>query len=108
MANEVLCWGKSEEIKEQFGSDLQSVTERDLPSDFTSSENLYVKGFLGEALCSAIARVRPLLYRRLRSYAYLIVDSHDKERKALAHLSEVMGKTWGVGSTPEEHEATEE
>ncbi|MDE0509388.1 MAG: SIR2 family protein [Gammaproteobacteria bacterium] len=96
MANEVLCWGKSEEIKEQFGSDLQSVTERDLPSDFTSSENLYVKGFLGEALCSAIARVRPLLYRRLRSYAYLIVDSHDKESKALAHLSDVMGKTWGV------------
>ena len=73
-ANEVWCWGDKEEIKKQFGNDLLSITEKEVPSNFCSTENLHVKGFIEEAICVAIARNRPVLSRTTHSSVYLIAD----------------------------------
>ena len=95
-ADEVWCWGERKAIKEQFEKDLLSISEREVPSDFKSMENLHVKRFLEEAICTAIAKVRPVLFRRLHSSVYLIVDRHTKNVAVLRPLSRVVGETSGI------------
>jgi len=95
-ADAVWCWGEREAVTAQFGDDLVSVSEADLPSDFTQAENLHVKGFLEEAICAAIARDRPVLSRTTRSSAFLIVDPHTEDAGALGPLSRIVGKTSGI------------
>ena len=95
-ADEVWCWGDREVIKEQFGNDLLSIAETNIPSDFSAAKNLHIKGFLEEAICAAIARDRPVLSRMSRSTVYLIVDPHAKDVGALEPLSRVVGKTDGI------------
>ena len=92
----VWCWGKKETIRAQFGDDLASISETELPLDFTSAENLHVKGFLEEAICAAIARERPVLSRTSRSSAYLIADAYAEDVGALDPLFRVVGKTSGI------------
>ena len=95
-ADSVLCWGDRQAIAAQFGDDLVSIAETDVPSDFTAAENLHINGFLEEAICAAIARERPVLSRKTRSSAYLIVDSHAEDIGALDPLSHVVGRTSGM------------
>lgn len=95
-SDSVWCWGESEVVKAQFGDDLISVSEADLPTDFSEAENLHVKGFLEEAICAAIARDRPVLSRTTRSSAYLIADPHTEDAGALDPLSRIVGKTSGM------------
>jgi len=95
-ADAVWCWGEREVVKAQFGDDLVSVSEADLPTDFAEAENLHVKGFLEEAICAAIARDRPVLSRTTRSSAYLIADPHTEDAGALDPLSRIVGKTSGI------------
>ena len=95
-ADTVWCWGERDEIRAQFGDDLVSMAERDIPSDFSATGDLHVKGFLEEAICAAIARVRPVLSRTSRSSSYLIVDSHAEDIGALEPLNRVVGKTSGI------------
>jgi len=95
-ADAVWCWGEREAVTAQFGDDLVSVSEADLPSDFTQAENLHVKGFLEEAICAAIARDRPVLSRTTRSSAFLIADPHTEDAGALGPLSRIVGKTSGI------------
>lgn len=109
----VWCWGKREIITEQFGNDLVSISETDIPSDFAASENLYVKGFLEEAICAAIARERPVLSRISRSSAHLIADPHTKDAAALDPLFRIVGKTSGIvpglfSAVTEEHPQAEQ
>ncbi len=92
----VWCWGERDAIKEQFGNDLVSIGEEEVPSDFTAAENLHVKGFLEEAICAAIARARPVLSRTTRSSAYLIADPHAEDIGALDALHRVVGKVGGT------------
>ena len=95
-ADDVWCWGDKNTIKMQFGTDLLSITEKTIPSDISSLKNLHVKGFMGEAICAAIARVRPLQSRRVSSSIYLIADPNAKGAEALKPLSDVVGKTSGI------------
>ena len=97
-ADAVWCWGEREAIKAQFGDDLVSMAEREVPSNFTAAENLHVKGFLEEAICAAIARGRPLLSRTSRISANLIADPHTEDVGALDPLFNVVGKTSGIVS----------
>ena len=90
------CWGERDAIREQFGSDLVSIGEVEVPPDFTAADNLHVKGFLEEAICAAIARVRPVLSRATRSSAYLIADPHAEDIGALDALHGVVGKVGGI------------
>ncbi len=94
-ADAVWCWGEREKITAQFGDDLVSISETDVPSDFMTPGNLHIKGFLEEAICAAITRERPLLSRVSHSRAYLIADSRG-EVAALGPLSRVVGKTSGI------------
>ena len=92
----VWCWGARDAIREQFGSDLVSIGEVEVPSDFTVADNLHVKGFLEEAICAAIARARPVLSRATRSSAYLIADPYAEDIGALDALHGVVGKVGGI------------
>ena len=94
-ADAIWCWGERETITAQFGDDLVSISETEVPPDFMTPGNLHIKGFLEEAICAAIARERPLLSRVSRSTAYLIADPHG-EVAALDPLSCVVGKTSGI------------
>ncbi|MCY4237594.1 MAG: SIR2 family protein, partial [Rhodospirillaceae bacterium] len=92
----VWCWGEKDAIKEQFGNDLVSIGEVEVPSEFTSAENLHVKSFLEEAICAAIAHARPVLARTTRSSAYLIADPHAADIGALDALHRAVGKVGGI------------
>ena len=92
----VWCWGERDAIREQFGSDLVTIGEVEVPSDFTAADKLHVKGFLEEAICAAIARARPVLSRTTRSSAYLIADPHAEDIGALDALHGVVGKVGGI------------
>jgi hypothetical protein len=112
-ADAVWCWGEREVVKAQFGDDLVTVSEADLPTDFSEAENLHVKGFLEEAICAAIARDRPVLSRTTRSLAYLIADPHTEDAGALDPLSRIVGTTSGIvpglfSAVTEEHPQAEQ
>lgn len=92
----VWCWGTEERAREVFGSDLVSIVVREVPMDIRSAENLHAKSFIEEALCLALARGRPLLYRIRRSSAYLIADPHAEDVSGLNPLFQVVGKTSGM------------
>jgi hypothetical protein len=95
-AEAVMCWGARSLIKNVFGNDLSSMDERDLPMDLCSPRNQYVKGFVEEALCKALARNKPLRFRTIRSSAFLIADSHAEAQPDLDPLCNIVGKTSGV------------
>ena len=95
-AEKVWCWGIESEIKDAFGADLTSVQERDVPTDFSAPGNLHVQGFVEEALCVALARERPLLARKMRNGALLIVDPKATDVGALDPLFQVVGKSHGT------------
>ena len=92
----VWCWGARETITAQFGDDLVSISQIDIPSDFTAVENLHIKGFLEEGICAAITRDRPVLSRTSRSSAHLIADGYATDKGPLDPLIEVVGKTSGM------------
>lgn len=92
----IWCWGSQQTIKETFGNDLSSIQPRDLPTDLGAPKNLHVKGFIAEALCTAMTRGRPLLSRTTRTAAFLIADSHAEDQSALESLFPLVGKTSGT------------
>jgi hypothetical protein len=95
-AETVWCWGDEAELKAAFGADLRSVGERAVPADLDASGNLHVRGFVEEALCKALARDRPLIARKSRHDAVLIVDSKAVDVGALDPLFQVIGKCQGT------------
>ena len=110
---DVLCWGARDQIREAFGDDLLSVVDRDMPKDILSPNNLYIKGFVEEALCRALARNKPLRPRINRSSALLITDSAPNAQSALAPLAKVVGATSGnvvglVAPATDEHRRAEQ
>jgi hypothetical protein len=92
----VWCWGDRELIGTTFGSDLLSIKERDLPPDLGSPHNLYVKGFIEEALCKALARDKPLRACISRYDASLVADDHAGVQSDLQPLANIVGKTSGI------------
>ena len=104
MAGPVLCFGKRDLIQSVFGADLLSIKERNLPADLAAPNNLYVKGFVEEALCKALARGKPLLSRVSRYSASLIADTNADRQTDLKPLASLVGAMSGTVSgilTPE-------
>jgi hypothetical protein len=95
-ADEVWCWGPRGAVKEAFGADLVEISERDVPTDLGSPENLHVKGFLEDALGTALSRGRPLLSRTRRTSTTLIVDSHAQDKTLLDPVFRAVGKLSGT------------
>lgn len=95
-ADSVWCWGDEAELKTAFGADLRAIGERDVPADLSAPGNLHVHGFVEEALCKALARERPLIARKRRTDAVLIVDSKATDVGALDPLFQVVGKCYGT------------
>lgn len=95
-AETVWCWGDEAEVRSAFGSDLRFVSERAVPADFSAPGNLHVHGFVEEALCKALARDRPLLARKTRNNAVLIIDSKATDIGAFDPLFRVIGKCHGM------------
>jgi hypothetical protein len=90
----VWCWGNRDVIAKAFGADLLSIMERDLPTDLGSPNNLYVKGFIEEALCKALARGKPLRACISRYDASLVAD--DRAGADLRPVSSIVGATSGT------------
>lgn len=92
-AEAVWCWGSRDVIKATFGDDLTSIAESDLPTDLGSPNNLYVKGFIEEALCKALARGKPLRSCLSRYNASLVADDPTGVQSDLQSLRRIVGKT---------------
>ena len=91
----VLCWGPEALIRAQF-SDIEVIASHDISTKIANiGHNLYIKGFLEEALSHALARGKPLLTRTTRSGSYLIADAHSRDQAALEGLNKAVGKTAG-------------
>lgn len=95
-ADSVWCWGDEAELRAAFGADIRAIAERDVPADLSTPGNLHVQGFLEEALCKALARERPLIARKTRGDAVVIVDSKATDVGALDPLFQVVGKCQGA------------
>jgi len=95
-AESVWCWGNEADLKTAFGVDLRTIGERDVPADISAPSNLHVQGFFEEALCKALSRERPLIARKTRNDAVLIVDSKTTDVGALDPLFQVVGKCHGT------------
>ncbi|MCW2274053.1 SIR2 family protein [Rhodoblastus acidophilus] len=90
-----LCWGEEALIRGHF-TDVVSVSAYDISGKTADLGNhLYMKQFLEEAICKALARRRPLLTRTNKSGSSLIADAHSADQIALSPLQSVVGKTTG-------------
>lgn len=90
-----LCWGEEALIRDHF-PDVVSVSRHDIsPKIADIGNHLYMKQFLEEAVCRALARGRPLLTRTNKSGSSLIADAHSADQSALGPLQRVVGKTTG-------------
>lgn len=94
-ANEIWCWGSRSEVEAVFADNLVEIIDRDLPADLNAPQNLHVKGFLEEALATALARGRPLLARSRRTGTILITDPHAEDKTPLDPVFNTVGKLSG-------------
>ena len=95
MAEEIWCWGPRGVVAEAFGTNLVSIDEREVPSNFTTPSTLHVKGFLEDALGTALAHRRPLLSRARRTSTTLIVDPHAQDKTLLDPILRAVGRLTG-------------
>lgn len=108
----ILCWGARNQVKATFGDELLSVVDHDMPNDICSPGNLYIKGFVEEALCKALSRNKPLRPRINRSSALLISNGTRDTQAGLAPLTKILGATAGevaglIAPATPEHPQTE-
>lgn len=89
------CWGDEEVIKTTFGSDLKTIVPVSLPTDLSSPDNLHLKGFIEEAIVSALAIGKPLICQSIRQGSFLIANPAAPSKDALAPLAKVVSGTGG-------------
>ena len=95
-ADDVWCWGPRIGVKNAFGTSLIGIDERDVPTDLGLPGNLHVKGFLEDALGTALALGRPLLSRTRRTSTTLIADPHAQDKTLLDPVFLAVGKLSGT------------
>lgn len=95
-ADEIWCWGPREAVQAAFGTGLTTIEEGEVPADLGLPENLHVKGFLEDALGTALARDRPLLSRTRRTSTTLVVDPHAEDKTLLDPVFRAVGKLSGT------------
>lgn len=89
------CWGDEEVIKTTFGADLNTIAPVPLPADLSSPDNLHLKGFIEEAIASALAIGKPLIRQSTRHGSFLIANPATPSTDALAPLAKVVSSTGG-------------
>lgn len=90
-----LCWGEEALLRGHF-PDIVSVSRQDISAKIADMGNhLYIKQFLEEAMCHALARGRPFLARTTKAGSYLIADAHSSDQSAFGALQKAVGKTTG-------------
>ena len=89
------CWGDEEVIKTTFGADLKTVAPVSLPADLSSSDNLHLRGFVEEAIISALAIGKPLIRQSTRQGSFLIANPAASSKDALAPLAKFVSGTGG-------------
>jgi hypothetical protein len=107
---EVMAWGAPGAIEESFGSGIRSQEAMSFDPDWRNGSRLHVKNFLEEGLARALCRDRPLLQRRQRSGAALVVDRKARDVGILDALFRETGKVTGLVpglslQATDEHEA---
>lgn len=90
------CWGDEEVIKSTFGADLRTIETVSLPADLSSPDNLHLKGFIEEAIVSALAIGKPLIRQSTRQGSFLIANPGAPSKDALAPLAKVASTTGGI------------
>lgn len=93
-ADTVLAWGTETVLRDAF-SDVDTIRPRNLPPAAGYKDNLNILRFVEEGLCNALKRDRPILSRRIRDAAYLIVDAQSDDQPDLEPLFQEVGKTFG-------------
>jgi hypothetical protein len=89
------CWGDEEVIKTTFGADLKTIASVSLPADPSSPESLNLKGFIEEAIVSALAIGKPLVRQSTRQGSFLIANPAAPSKDVLAPLAKVVSGTGG-------------
>jgi hypothetical protein len=89
------CWGDEEVIKTTFGADLRAIVPVSLPADLSSPDNLHLKGFIEEAIASALSLGKPLIRQSTRQRSFLIANPEASTKDALAPLAKVVSGTGG-------------
>ncbi|MGJ3258014.1 MAG: SIR2 family protein [Rhodospirillales bacterium] len=94
-SDSVLCWGQRASIDDAFDRKPERIDSTELPDDLSAPGNLYLKGFVEEALAKALARDKPLLCRTNRSGSFLIADAHAQDQGCYQPLFDVVGRLHG-------------
>ena len=94
-SDSVFCWGSRERVKKVFAKELSEIDVCDLPANLGGPENLHFRGFIEEAICTALVRGKPLLTRTTRYSSVLIAAPHFDETDCLDPLFQIVGKTSG-------------
>lgn len=106
------CWGDEEVIKTTFGADLKTMAPVSIPADLSSPDNLHLKGFIEEAIVSALAIGKPLIRQSTRQGSFLIANPAAPTKDALAPLAKVVsgtgGNVFGLKTAPTDGSAPEQ
>lgn len=106
------CWGDEAVIKTTFRVDLKTIAPVQLPADLSAPDNLHLKGFIEEAIVSALAVGKPLLCRSTRQGSFLIANPVAANKEALAPLLKVVsvvgGNISGLTATATDSSAPEQ
>ncbi len=89
------CWGDEEVIKAAFAPALKAIEPVQIPGDLSSPDNLHLKGFVEEAIASALALGKPLISRSTRQGSFLIANPDASTKNALTPLVTAVGSTGG-------------
>ena len=106
------CWGDEQVIRTTFSADLRTVTTVPLPADLSSRDSLHLKGFVEEAIVSALSLGKPLIPKSTRYGSFLISNPVARTKDALAPLASVVssagGNVEGLKTLPTEGRAPEQ
>lgn len=98
------CWGVEELISTIFAADLKTIAPVSLPTDLSTPDALHLKGFIEEAIVSALSDGKPLTRQSNRQGSFLIANPTAPSKEALAPLVKVVssagGNVPGLKTTP--------
>ena len=95
-AEAVVGWGLKDSVKKTFENELTDIAELDVSDKMTTlDENLYIKSMTERAICLALRKGKPLLYRNSRGRSSLIADSKAMDQSPFGPLASLVGKIGG-------------
>lgn len=92
----VYGWGTRERLKSAFAEDCPQIETGAFPSDLHSAQNLHFRSLAESALCAAVVRGKPLLFRSKRLGTFVIANPHGTDKTLLDPLSQLVGGTSGT------------